>query len=406
MRSLSKNEIKVVKSIFNSKTATRISTARDTGLSLVKISSIIKLLEVEGIITRTGKTESKSGRPSYIYQLCPDIGYSLGLYLTPDSFRIVAVDCSKQLIFEKAFNLSLAADPGEHAQNIIDNLSKALNEVITSQFFEKKPIVSVGVALPGLVDTQKGIWLRGLQLSGITHVYVSKILQEKIKLPVFIEDCSRSTTYLEKIGKQDQGISSFILIYLGMGMGSGIVIDNKIFRGSHGIAGEIGHIVHKNIAYRCSCNNVGCMETVISVPGILRVFKDRLQEGVISSLQRIERQSLSLDHILSAAQEEDRLSLTTLREIGTYLGDACTIMIKLFNPQSILISGPGSIFKQYFREPVNQVIRERVMTEMMSDFEIKFADYNHNHEAIGIALIALERYFTWRSDYRTAGQSH
>ena len=394
MRILSRNEIKVVKSIFNSATATRISTARDAELSLVKISSVIKLLETDRIITRTGKTESKSGRPSYIYQLRPDCGYALGLYLTPDSFRVVAVDGSKQLIFEKAFNLVLAADSGEHTRNIIDQLSGALNDIIGSRFFQKKPIASVGVSLPGLVDSQNGIWLQGLQLSGITHVPVAEKLQEKIKLPVFIEDCSRSTTYLEKIAKQGRGIDSFILIYLGLGMGTGIVIDNKIYRGSHGIAGEIGHIVHANNTYRCSCNNVGCLETVISAPGILRVFRDRLREGVISTLQRIDREELTLDHILRAARGKDRVAVSALREIGTYLGDACAILIKLFNPQGLLISGLGSIFKEYFREPVNQVVREQVMTEMMDDFEIRFADYDHNHEAHGAALIALERFFT------------
>ena len=110
----------------------------------------------------------------------------------------MAVDGSKQLIFEKAFNLALAADSGEHTRNIIDQLSGALNDIIGSKFFQKRPITSVGVALPGLVDSQNGIWLHGLHVSGITHVPVAEKLQEKIKLPVFIEDCSRSTTYLEK----------------------------------------------------------------------------------------------------------------------------------------------------------------------------------------------------------------
>jgi predicted NBD/HSP70 family sugar kinase len=154
-------------------------------------------------------------------------------------------------------------------------------------------------------------------------------------------------------------------------------------------------VEHADNTYRCICNNVGCLETVVSTEGILRVFRDRLKEGVRSSLQKTMTRadmSLSLDEILAAAEEGDRVTQSTLGEIGVFLGDACATLIKLFNPQALIISGPGSIFKEYFRGPVEQVIRQRVLPEMLEDYQTVFADYRKNHEAWGAALLAMKCY--------------
>jgi predicted NBD/HSP70 family sugar kinase len=195
-----------------------------------------------------------------------------------------------------------------------------------------------------------------------------------------------------------RGLRDFVLIYLGSGVGSGVVIGRRIYRGFHGLAGEIGHIEHPNNAYRCSCSNVGCLETMISPAGILRVFRDRLAEGVISSLQR-EPGELDLPTILAAADQEDRFARATLHEIGGFLGDACAILIKMFNPQRLVVSGAGAVFHDYFAAPVDEVLHRRVLPEMLVDYRTVFADYQSYQEAHGAALAAMNRYL----DRRLAG---
>jgi predicted NBD/HSP70 family sugar kinase len=125
------------------------------------------------------------------------------------------------------------------------------------------------------------------------------------------------------------------------------------------------------------------------------VFQDRLKEGVRSSLQKTTIENgpgLSLEEILAAADGGDRVAQSTLGEIGVFLGDACATLIKLFNPQALIISGPGSIFKEYFRDPLQQVIQQRVLPEMLEDYQTVFADYRANHEARGAALLAMKCY--------------
>jgi glucokinase len=308
------------------------------------------------------------------------------------------MDGAKRAFLRREYPLQLAADPATHAQAVVGRLSEELEHILAHELPCAHQVTALGVALPGLIDTRAGTWLLGLWLSGIAQVPIVRLLSERLGLPVFIEDIARSAAFYEMHLGAGRGVRTFVLMYLGSGVGSGVVINRRIYRGFHGLAGEIGHIEHPANSYRCSCSNVGCLETMISPAGILRVFRDRLAEGVISSLQR-EPGELDLSKIRTAADQEDRFARATLHEIGGFLGDACAILIKMFNPQRLVVSGAGAVFRDYFAAPVDEVIRRRVLPEMLADFRTVFADYQSFQEAHGAALAAMNRYL----DRRLAG---
>jgi predicted NBD/HSP70 family sugar kinase len=398
MQRLQKSEIKVLRAVFEVGRTTRRALARRSRLSLVKVSSLLGKLESEGYLLRAGKTRSAAGRPSYLFRLRPELACALGVSVGLDHFRVVGMDGAKKAFFRREYPLQLAAEPATHAQAVVDRLCEELGRILAHELPGAHQVTALGVALPGLIDTRRGTWLLGLWLSGIAHVPVVRLLSERLGLPVFIDDIARSVAVHEMHLGAGRGARDFALIYLGAGVGSGVVINRRIYRGFHGLAGEIGHVEHADNAYRCSCSNVGCLETMISSAGILRVFRDRLAEGVISTLQR-EAGELDLPKILAAADQEDRFARSTLREIGGFLGDACAVMIKMFNPQRLVVSGPGAAFRAYFAAPVEEVIRRRVLPEMLADYRTVFADYHSFQEAHGAALAAMNHYL----DRRLAG---
>jgi transcriptional regulator of PTS gene len=391
MQQLSKSELKVLHSIFTAGRATRSALARRSRLSLVKVSSILGKLETEGCILKDGKTRAGSGRPSYLFRIRPELACALGVSVGLDHFRVVGMDGAKKAFFRREYPLQLAAEPESHAQAVVDRLSEELARILSAELPCADRVTALGVALPGLIDTRAGTWLLGLWMSGIAHVPVVRLLGEKLGLPVFIDDIARCAAFYEMLRGAGRGVRDFVLVYLDAGVGSGVVINRRLYRGFHGLAGEIGHVEHAENAYRCSCSNVGCLETVISASGILRVFRDRLEEGVISSLRR-ESGELDLSRILAAADQEDRFARATLREIGGFLGDACAIMIKMFNPQRLIVSGQGAMFRDYFAAPVDEVIRRSVLPEMLADYRTVFAEYEPFQEAHGAALAAMNRY--------------
>jgi len=396
MQRLKKNEMRVLHAIFIGENPTRARIARRTRLSLVKVSSILKTLSRQGYIEQAGKARNRNGRPSVLYQVRPELACALGVSLAQgDRFQIVALNGARRVILRRDCPLELPEDPASHAQALLDRLVEELERIRRTELPVGRPPVALGLALPGMVDTRKGSWLLGLQLTGISNVPVVSLLSERLGLPVFIDDVARCLALLELRQGLGRRCRSFVLVYLGLGMGAGIVIDRKLYLGHHGLAGEIGHIEHPDNAYRCSCNAVGCLETMVSATGIQRVFKDRLAEGVSSSLQR-EPGELNLEAILEAARAGDRFTRTTLLEIGGFLGHSCAMLIKMFNPQRLIISGRGSMFREFFEEPVEQVIHRRVLPEMLADYRTVFADYDPYQESQGAALAAMSRYLEHR----------
>ncbi|MBN1837477.1 MAG: ROK family protein [Spirochaetales bacterium] len=388
---LGKTGAKAVRAIFCRERPTRRSIAQETHLSLVKVSSVLGELEARQIILKDGKTQSSGGRPSHVYALRGELGYTLGLNLRLDEIRVVAMDCAKGLLLRSSSPLSLPQDPSSHQDAIVDSICAAIEQA-RAALPDPQRLLGIGLALPGMVDTQRGIWLLGLQLTGITHIPIAELLTRRLGVPVLIEDAARALAFLEMYLGEGRSLRDFVLLYLGLGVGAGVVVDRKLYRGSHGLAGEIGHIEHPQNNYRCSCGNVGCLETVVSPAGILRVFRDRLEEGVRSQLQSHGvpgAQPLSLETIRAAAVAGDRLALSTLGEIAGFLGDACAMLIKLFNPQALIISGEVTLFADFLREPVERVIFRHVLPEMLTGYGTRFADHGPHAEAHGAALMGI-----------------
>ncbi len=160
------------------------------------------------------------------------------------------------------------------------------------------------------------------------------------------------------------------------------------------MAGEVGHLVVEEEGARCSCGNIGCLETVVSSGSILQRFRRRLSEGVISSLQNHrDDNGLTLEVIRDAAAAGDRLASSTLFELGTMLGDAVSKIIKLYNPRTLLVGGPVAVLGEYFREPMWISVRQKVIPEMLVDLAVEITPSTPREEAIGAALLAERRFW-------------
>jgi N-acetylglucosamine repressor len=389
----SKRDLAVLHAIFFLPTPTRSEIARFTGRSPVAVSEILNRLVEKGLVERAGKTRNRSGRPSATYCLGDRAGCSIGVSLDAFSFHLVALDAQHRVILELEKELSLSSNPSSHLEEILDQLTTELRRFLAGPQIVQK-VQSIGIAPPGMIDTEQGIWLHGLRVSGITHVALGARLQETFSIPVVVEDSARCLAFLQAMLRPREAARDLVYLYLGAGVGAGIMIGNEPYHGSHGMAGEIGHLVVEEEGARCSCGNIGCLETVVSAASILQRFRKRLDEGVISSLQ-VHRKgdSLSLEIIRDAATAGDRLATSTLFELGMLLGDAVSKIIKLYNPRTLLIGGSVAVLGDHLREPMWIKVRQKVIPEMLVDLSVEIAPSQLRDEAIGAACLAERQYW-------------
>jgi N-acetylglucosamine repressor len=388
-------ELKVLQSIFFLKTPTRGEIAAHTGISAVSITALLKRLLQKGLVERAGKTQNRSGRPSAMYRLASCVGYSIGVALDTGCFRITAVDPRLSVLWEGELPLPLSSSPAEHLNDITRAVSTELKKAMSSPLLLERRPLAVGMSMPGMVDTKRGIWLQGLQVSGIAHVQLRTIMERTFGLPVVVESTARCLAFLTAQRRWPENAHDLVYVALGSGVGMAIIISDEPYLGSRGLAGEAGHLVVEVEGERCSCGNIGCLETVASRSGIIRRFQQRLAEGVISSLQYLHAKgaNLTLEAIREAALSGDRLACSTLSEIGTILGDACSRIVTLYNPRALVIGGPAALLGEFLREPVWTTIRRNVLPEMLEGFSLEVAAPGPHDEALGAALLAERRFW-------------
>ncbi|HTZ53122.1 MAG TPA: ROK family transcriptional regulator [Spirochaetia bacterium] len=398
-RNTDRRDFRVLQAVYFLPTPTRNEIARFTGRSPVSVTDTLKRLLDAGLVEKAGKTRSRSGRPSMTYQLGEKTGCSVGVSLDPSGFRVVALDSRHAVVQEVEKTLTLSASPASHLEEIMDQVTGQLRRFLAAMELKHQRTLSIGIAPPGMVDTEKGVWLHGLQVSGIAHVSLGAALQKMFSTPVVVEDAARCLAFLEASRRSPEQSRDLVYLYLATGVGAGIMINGEPYHGGHGMAGEVGHLAVEEEGSRCSCGNIGCLETVISGASILQRFRRRLDEGVISSLQE-HRDHLSLEVVRQAAEAGDRLAATTLFELGALLGDAVSKIIKLYNPRTLVIGGPVAVLADHLRESMWLKVRQKVIPEMLVDLSVQVAPSQPRDEALGVAYLA-ERKFWKEGDERS-----
>ncbi len=370
------------------------SISDHVGLSRVLVSSILTEMKAKQYIAEEGKTKQGSGRPSHIYEISAQVVRTLGISMGRDAIHWVSLDSRGTAIDSGMIEGGLASI------DVLDDdaLLGLLKPIVADHASDKDgkgPLGSIGISIPGIVDYQSGLWLHDFRHPRFIPKPLKVLVEKAFSTKTIVEDAARSITYQFYRAEKSIG-EPLIYIYLGDGVGTGIIINDALFRGADGLAGEVGHITVNPSGIRCSCGNIGCLETVVSTPNVLRQIRDRLQEGVFSSLHGVsdgDYSQIGADVIVAAAKEGDKLAESTLYEIGEYLADAVILLTKLFNPRSIVLGGPGSVYGNYYTTPIELKMRQFVRTEMLSHLRVYIASYESHQEAAGAGLLALDEYW-------------
>jgi N-acetylglucosamine repressor len=389
--------LKVIQYIQERGPVKQAEIAQGLGLSLMTINKVVNKLHGNGVIVKSGKASVKSGRRSGLFKLNNDLYSSVGIEINEDRILFAVVHTDGSVISTKKYPLDVEGARVKSSEDVLaiidQNISLFLREVSTG----KTKVASVGVAPEGIIDTENGSCVLGTHLWGIRDLRLRESLQETLGVPVFVDDPARAVAYYEKKFGEAMNAENFIYLYLGRGIGSGIVIDGKVYRGFRGIAGEIGHVSVEENGSRCRCGNYGCLETVASVDSIIRRVKEGIRDGVFTKIVDYcdgETENIDLAVLGKAADAKDKFAYNIIDHVGTHLGKAVALLINIFNPELVLIGGEVSSLGSHLLNSVKRVIRNDTLNIMNEMTEIRLSDYNIYMDTIGIAVEAFDSIFT------------
>jgi len=195
-------------------------------------------------------------------------------------------------------------------------------------------VMAVGVGAPGIIQMDKGIVVKSPNFPDWNNLPLRDELEKALHVPVIIENDANAAALGEQWLGAGCGIDSMILLTLGTGVGGGIVLNNKIWQGADGMAGEVGHMTLIPDGRQCGCGNTGCLEMYASARGIVQSYREA--SGMTGAAQD---SAVTSQMVYQGARNGDPVSLRVMKEMGRLLGIGIANLINIFNPQMIVLGG-------------------------------------------------------------------
>ena len=294
--------------------------------------------------------------------------------------RVALVDDTGRILQQ----LKQETPKGDSANCIIAALDRA---AIGWEAFKHR-VVAASIMVPGAVDSDKSVVLQAPNLPSLINFPLKTELEQKLGWPVFLENDANAAAVGEMWMGAARGCRDVISVTLGTGVGGGVILDGKLWRGSHGSAGEIGHTtVDPFSGLKCKCGNTGCLELFASATAIVRMTKEQLSMFPKSQLSTA---GLTAEKVYEAGRNGDELAQAVFKRFGVYLGIGLANLINLIDPQIIVIAGGAVNGWDLFETEMYRQVGERAFRSTAQQVRIARAECGDNAGLLGAARLALQ----------------
>ena len=332
--------------------------------------------DANSIDTRThmGETQSKD--------------YLLGVDLGGTKILTGVFDAKLQLIGES--KLSTKADRGVDA--VTARIARCLKEAVDECDLSLSQVRGIGVGAPGAVDTEAGRVIFAPNLPGWKDVPLKKDLEKALEVPVFLgNDCNVCT-----LGVFDQELKAkpkhLVGIFIGTGIGGGLIVDGNLYYGHNLTAGEIGHMVMEMNGPKCGCGNRGCFEALASRSAIFRKIQSGVKDGqktILTDMLGDDLKDMRSGDLRKAIRRGDKFVEKVVEEAAEYTGVGVANLINILNPEVVVVG--GGLIEALGDEMMPVIIKtakDHVMSGTMSGIEIKASKLGDHAGITGAAVLA------------------
>jgi predicted NBD/HSP70 family sugar kinase len=321
---------------------TRAELARQALLSRSTVSNIIGELLAAELVREieepvTSRPRSRSGRPGALVTLDPAAGAAVGIDVDHQRLRVVVANLAHTVLAEAEHLLDIDHD----AREAMGIAADCVERVIEQAGVKRDRVIGVGMALPGPIEAGRG----KVQPSSISRSWVelddpAGDMSVRLGLPVYLDNDANLGALAEMMWGAGHGATDVAYVKVGTGIGAGLVIDGRIYRGAIGMAGEIGHTTMSEDGAVCRCGNRGCLERTAGVPALLE------------TLRGSRGPDLTMQDLFDLALSGDVGSRRVIADAGRHIGIAVANLCNVLNPQLVIVGGPLSVAGDVLLDPL------------------------------------------------------
>jgi glucokinase-like ROK family protein len=391
---LEQRELAILQLIHSGVNSSRLELARQAGLSPASITTIVQRLIKKELITESEPMRSNLGRRPVPLEVRKNLAYLIGVDLGSFHLRVVVADINGNILHRSEARTEMR----EGRARVLERAFHSVRNAISDCALPPNVIKGIGIAHSGVIDSDAGLVLsypRPGQMAEWKNVPLRQIFHDEFKVPCVLEDGVRTATTAEKCFGLGRDLNNFLYIDVGMGIGAGIFLEGKLYRGAGGSAGEFGHITVDENGPLCSCGNNGCLETVASCAAIIQGVKTAIEQGIDSRIRDLadgHLDRISIELIAQAAAENDSLAFRVLQKAAAYIAIGLADLVNLLNPR-VMIFG-GALFRaapQLLSEPLRRIIKQRSLEKSANELQLQVSSLGGEAGALGASRLMAEK---------------
>lgn len=366
------NRRRVLEHVVRDGSPTQAEIARQTGLSAATVSNIVRALTEEGLVELTATVSS--GRRAQAVRISRSTGLAAGVDFGRKHVRIALAALSQEVVAEREVPVRRDYPAAEGVAVARD----VLHDLLESAGATREDVVALGVGIPGPIDSRTGRVGSG----SILPEWIGEPLQELVEgsfgMPALIENDANLGALAERTWGAARGVDDLVYIKVSTGIGAGIVVDGRLYRGGSGTAGEIGHTTVNTMGPVCRCGNRGCLELEAAVP----VIFERLAAS--------HGPGLTIDRVLELLDAGDVPASRVVDGAGQALGIAVAGLCNLLNPSLIVIGGDLARANIPLLDSMRGVLRQVAVPSAVEHVRLTVSELGIRAQVLGALAVVFQ----------------
>lgn len=369
---------KLVLNLIRKQSISRAEIARRTGLTRAAVSLIMDELIEEGIVVEKGYCENTTfGRRPMCLGINSEHLYVIAIDITKKKSEMGIVSITGDLIAKDSMSLLDIHDPHEAIKQIASKVSTLINKHVDTQ-----KIIGIGISTPGPVDIINGKILNPPNFEIWQNVEIVDLFKEYLDFNIFLDNRSIALTIREKNYGLGLELKSFLQVLVNRaGIGAGLVMNDKIYRGMMGQGSELGHTSIDMNGIQCQCGNIGCLECYASITAVLERVQQEYPEVT------------SWEEIVDRAANE-AFFMNVIKDEGMYLSTAIGNCMNLLELEAVVLSGDIIYSPELLIEEIKMHLQQKSITSTVKEVKVLASKREEDIYIISAATIVIEKFFT------------
>ncbi|MDW7556305.1 ROK family transcriptional regulator [Azospirillum brasilense] len=373
------NMVRVFHALRENPNCAQRDLSRLTGLDKATTSAIVAQMIEDGLVERSDAPRARRiGRPETALGIAPSAGLLVGARLEPGTIRIVSTTLAGTVVEQSQL-------PGStDLATALRHLHEGIDAVVAASRLEggaaPPPLRGIGIGIPALMD-RAGRLVLAPNL-GWRDTPIRPLLEEALGAPVHVDNDTKAAAMAERLFGACRGVEDFVYLTGHSGVGGGLFLGGRLYRGAQGFAGEIGHLTVVPGGRPCGCGKRGCLETYVSETSILAQAGER------------GRALPDLWAAAAAARDGDPDVRTLLEAAGSHLGVALSHMVNLMNPGLVVLGGNLSIVAEFVLPTLNAALDEHALGPLRRDLRLLVSPLGPDAVPMGGIALAMDGFLS------------